>query len=150
MRPPCCGKLNVKKEEVWTPEEDAKVVANVSKHGTRNWIDLPKKAGPKKCGKSCRLRPDLKHANFTAHEEELIIRLHSAIGSRWSVIALRLPGRTDKDVKNCWNTKLKKKLVERGIDPWTHRPFSLMLSNYGNIGCFPNSRDDHTRVQEKQ
>jgi len=29
---------------------------------------------------------------------------------RWSVIASKLPGRTDNDVKNYWNTKLKKKL----------------------------------------
>ncbi|XP_065859514.1 transcription factor MYB35-like [Euphorbia lathyris] len=87
MRPPCCGKLNVKKG-VWTPKEDAKMVAYVSKRGTRNWTDLPKKAGFRRCGKSCRLRwinylrPDLKHDNFTLQEEELIVRLHSAIGSR--------------------------------------------------------------------
>ena len=30
---------------------------------------------------------------------------------RWSVIASHLPGRTDNDVKNYWNTKLKKKLL---------------------------------------
>lgn len=31
---------------------------------------------------------------------------------RWSVIASQLPGRTDNDVKNYWNTKLKKKLAK--------------------------------------
>lgn len=30
---------------------------------------------------------------------------------RWSVIASQLPGRTDNDVKNYWNTKLKKKIL---------------------------------------
>ena len=45
-------------------------------------------AGLKRCGKSCRLRwtnylrPDLKHDNFTPQEEDLIIKLHAAIGSR--------------------------------------------------------------------
>jgi len=30
---------------------------------------------------------------------------------RWSVIASKLPGRTDNDVKNYWNTKLKKRYL---------------------------------------
>ncbi|KAI0531207.1 hypothetical protein KFK09_000760 [Dendrobium nobile] len=42
----------------------------------------------------------------------------------WSIIANQLPGRTDNDVKNYWNTKLSKKLALNGIDPVTHRPIS--------------------------
>lgn len=62
--------------------------------------------------------------------------------SRWAIIAQQLPGRTDNDVKNYWNTKLKKKLTEMGIDPVTHRPFSQILVDYGNIGglCKPGNR----------
>lgn len=57
---------------------------------------------------------------------------------RWSLIAKQLSGRTDNDVKNYWNTKLKKKLSKMGIDPVTHKPFSQMLSDYGNISGFTN------------
>ncbi|XP_020585945.1 myb-related protein 308-like isoform X2 [Phalaenopsis equestris] len=129
IRPPCCDKLNVKKG-LWTPEEDAKLLAYVSTHGTGNWTNVPKKAGLKRCGKSCRLRwtnylrPNLKHEGFTPQEEELIVALHATIGSRWSMIANQLPGRTDNDVKNHWNTKLSKNLALNGIDPVTHRPIS--------------------------
>ena len=54
--------------------------------------------------------------------------------SRWSIIAQQLPGRTDNDVKNYWNARLRKKLSEMGIDPVTHKPFSKILADYGNIG----------------
>lgn len=47
---------------------------------------------------------------------------------RWSNIAAQLPGRTDNDVKNYWNTKLKKKLSGMGIDPVTHKPFSQLIA----------------------
>lgn len=92
--------------------------AYLEKHGTGgNWIALPQKAGLKRCGKSCRLRwlnylrPDIKHGGFTKEEDNVIYALYKKIGSRWSVIASQLPGRTDNDVKNYWNTKLKKKMM---------------------------------------
>lgn len=53
---------------------------------------------------------------------------------RWSIIAQQLRGRTDNDVKSYWNTKLKKKLSQMGIDPVTHKPFSKLIADYGNIG----------------
>lgn len=72
--------------------------------------------GMKRCGKSCRLRwlnylrPDIKHGGFSDEEDDIICSLYLSIGSRWSIIAAQLPGRTDNDIKNYWNTKLKKKV----------------------------------------
>ncbi|KAK9948061.1 hypothetical protein M0R45_003650 [Rubus argutus] len=50
-----------------------------------------------------------KLGNISADEEELIIRLHKLLGNRWSLIAGRLPGRTDNEIKNYWNTYLSKR-----------------------------------------
>lgn len=118
-RAPCCDKNYVKKGP-WSSEEDAKLKAYIEKHGTGgNWIALPQKIGLKRCGKSCRLRwlnylrPNIKHGGFTEEEDNIICRLYISIGSRWSIIAAQLPGRTDNDIKNYWNTRLKKKLLGR-------------------------------------
>ncbi|KAL9260985.1 Transcription factor RAX3-like protein [Drosera capensis] len=116
-RAPCCDKANVKKGP-WSPEEDAKLKSYIEEHGTGgNWIALPQKIGLKRCGKSCRLRwlnylrPNIKHGGFSEEEDKIICSLYVSIGSRWSIIAAQLPGRTDNDIKNYWNTRLKKKLL---------------------------------------
>ncbi|CAH8280017.1 unnamed protein product [Arabidopsis lyrata] len=118
-RAPCCDKANVKKGP-WSPEEDVKLKDYIDKYGTGgNWIALPQKIGLKRCGKSCRLRwlnylrPNIKHGGFSEEEDSIILSLYISIGSRWSIIAAQLPGRTDNDIKNYWNTKLKKKLLGR-------------------------------------
>ncbi|KAJ3672613.1 hypothetical protein LUZ60_007334 [Juncus effusus] len=126
-RAPCCDEIGVKKGP-WTPEEDTLLVDYIQKNGHGSWRRLPKLAGLNRCGKSCRLRwtnylrPDIKRGRFTEEEEKLIIHLHSALGNKWSSIATRLPGRTDNEIKNYWNTHLRKRLLSMGIDPITHRP----------------------------
>ncbi|XAR51407.1 hypothetical protein NMG60_11006027 [Bertholletia excelsa] len=118
-RAPCCDKNNVKKGP-WSPDEDAILKSYIEKHGTGgNWIALPQKIGLRRCGKSCRLRwlnylrPNIRHGGFSEEEDNIICSLYSSIGSRWSIIAAQLEGRTDNDIKNYWNTRLKKKLISK-------------------------------------
>ncbi|KFK32075.1 hypothetical protein AALP_AA6G196300 [Arabis alpina] len=128
-RSPCCEKAHTNKG-AWTKEEDQRLIDYIRNHGEGCWRSLPKSAGLFRCGKSCRLRwinylrPDLKRGNFSDEEDQIIIKLHSLLGNKWSLIAGRLPGRTDNEIKNYWNTHIKRKLISHGIDPQTHRPIN--------------------------
>ncbi|KAK4372167.1 hypothetical protein RND71_007551 [Anisodus tanguticus] len=101
---------------LWSPEEDEKLMNYMLTNGQGCWSDIARNAGLQRCGKSCRLRwinylrPDLKRGAFSPQEEELIVHLHSILGNRWSQIAARLPGRTDNEIKNFWNSTIKKRL----------------------------------------
>ncbi|KAI3411595.1 uncharacterized protein J3R85_017772 [Psidium guajava] len=102
----------------WTSEEDQKLAQVIETHGPRRWKLVAAKAGLDRCGKSCRLRwlnylrPNIKRGNISDQEEDLILRLHKLLGNRWSLIAGRLPGRTDNEIKNYWNSRLSKKIKQ--------------------------------------
>ncbi|XP_038687361.1 MYB-like transcription factor ODO1 isoform X2 [Tripterygium wilfordii] len=162
-RQPCCDKLGVKKGP-WTAEEDKKLINFILTNGQCCWRAVPKLAGLRRCGKSCRLRwtnylrPDLKRGLLTEAEEQLVIDLHARLGNRWSKIAARLPGRTDNEIKNHWNTHIKKKLLKMGIDPVTHDPLhennnqqakpaeeiSSSPANHHHIVPEANSEENHS------
>ncbi|XP_042019968.1 transcription factor MYB20-like [Salvia splendens] len=149
VRKPCCDKVGLKKGP-WTADEDKKLFNFILTNSQCCWRALPKLAGLLRCGKSCRLRwtnylrPDLKRGLLSDFEEKLVIDLHAQLGNRWSKIASRLPGRTDNDIKNQWNTHIKKKLKKMGIDPVTHQPLqadkteveSAMFVNNSEIPVF--------------
>ncbi|XP_019095638.1 PREDICTED: transcription factor MYB26-like [Camelina sativa] len=104
----------VLKKGPWTAAEDEILAAYVRENGEGNWNAVQKNTGLARCGKSCRLRwanhlrPNLKKGSFTGDEERLIIQLHAQLGNKWARMAAQLPGRTDNEIKNYWNTRLKR------------------------------------------
>ncbi|XP_065858790.1 transcription factor MYB61-like [Euphorbia lathyris] len=145
----CCSRQKVKRG-LWSPEEDEKLIHFIQTHGLASWSSVPNLAGLERCGKSCRLRwinylrPDLKRGSFTAQEETIIVNIHRIIGNKWAQIAKHLPGRTDNEVKNFWNSSIKKKLISKGIHPNTHQlisPIETKTLSFPQYHQIPNFLD---------
>ncbi|KAL2899609.1 Transcription factor MYB26, partial [Bienertia sinuspersici] len=139
----CCNKQKVKRG-LWSPEEDEKLINYITTYGHGCWSSVPRLAGLQRCGKSCRLRwinylrPDLKRGSFTPQEAALIIDLHRILGNRWSQIAKYLPGRTDNEVKNFWNSSIKKKLLSQVAAASTSNSTPSIISNdLHHLNCLP-------------
>ncbi|PHT64722.1 hypothetical protein T459_29147 [Capsicum annuum] len=69
--------------------------------------------------------------------------------NEWSKIASHLPGRTDNEIKNHWNTHIKKKLKKMGIDPVTHKPLSTITNDQTNILEQENQPIQQEKVEDK-
>lgn len=112
-----CSRDDRLNRTAWTTKEDMILRDYINIHGLDGgWRSVRDNTGLNRSGKSCRLRwmdylrPNIKRGNISTDEDELIIRLHRLLGNRWSLIAGRLPGRTGNEIKNYWNTYLKKKI----------------------------------------
>ncbi|KAK4795679.1 hypothetical protein SAY86_028005 [Trapa natans] len=145
----------VLKKGPWTSTEDAILIDYVKKHGEGNWNSVQKNSGLTRCGKSCRLRwanhlrPNLKKGAFSVEEERLIHELHAKMGNKWARMAALLPGRTDNEIKNYWNTRIKRR-QRAGLPPYPveqceqavaaegQQNPSLHEINTGDLGFLPN------------
>eukprot|EP01018_Ginkgo_biloba_P028778 Gb_35539 [translate_table: standard] len=163
----CCRKQAVRRG-FWSPDEDMKLIRYITAHGHGCWSSLPERAGLQRCGKSCRLRwmnylrPGIKRGNFSKEEENIIIYLHTIMENRWAQIAKHLPGRTDSEIKNYWNSCLKKKTISGprlgessqttampNLDFDPHRTIAFMSSNIFNNVYVNDDIDSDTLIQSR-
>lgn len=57
------------------------------------------------------------------------------------MISRKLHGRTDNEIKNFWNTHIKKKLIRAGCDPTTHQPRTDLMSCLRSILAIANFKN---------
>lgn len=129
----------------WTKEEDEILTNWVHEHGESGWTKIAAKL-PGRIGKQCRerwtncLKPDIKKTNWTEDEDNLIIKLQAKMGNKWAKMAEFINGRTDNQIKNRWNSVLKKKCLSvlkpndhKGMPPLDleFKPFSSDIVSIG-------------------
>ncbi|KAF3543890.1 hypothetical protein DY000_02001712 [Brassica cretica] len=142
------------KKGPWTTKEDAILTEYVRKHGEGNWNAVQKNSGLLRCGKSCRLRwanhlrPNLKKGSFSPDEEKIIIELHAKMGNKWARMASQLPGRTDNEIKNYWNTRMKRR-QRAGLPLYPHEIHHQGIDNDDEFefNSFQFSNQDHSNHQ---
>ena len=109
------GGGGMSERRVWTPEEDVAIAALVAEHGTRSWSVIAASC-PTRTGKQCRERwhnhldPIINKGEWTEEEDKALLAAHESMGNKWADIAKTLPGRTDNQIKNRWNSALRREL----------------------------------------
>ncbi|ESK95523.1 myb3r transcription factor [Moniliophthora roreri MCA 2997] len=121
----------------WSQEEDDLLRKAVGVHGAQdNWKAVASEI-PGRTNKACRKRwlhslsPSIKKTPWTQDEDDLLLRLFSLQGPKWSLIARQIPGRTDDACSKRYNEALNPDLKK---DEWTPEEEQLLVQVHAEIG----------------
>lgn len=118
----------------WTQAEDESLMESVRIHGTRNWTAvsaLVPGRNPKQCREryTAQLAPGLTKDEWTAAEDDILLRYHSTCGNAWAKIATFLPGRAPNAVKNRYNWLSRRHLPQTMASIYAQQP--VQMNPYG-------------------
>jgi len=145
------------KSRQWTPEEEALLASLVRIHGSSKWTEIAKLMNEQmgagidgfegRTGKQCRERwhnhcdPRIRKGGWKATEDEIILRKQRALGNRWAAIAKELVGRTENQVKNRFNSLIRR---SRGAAKTTT---TITAAGSRPLGAQPNPVNPSAPVQ---
>ncbi|KAI0257317.1 hypothetical protein BJV78DRAFT_27052 [Lactifluus subvellereus] len=121
----------------WSAYEDlllSKAVAEFD--GEADWKTIAQHV-PGRTNKACRKRwlhslsPSIKKSAWTKEEDEKLISLYKLYGTKWSVIARQIPGRTDDACSKRYREALDPALKK---DEWTEAEDAKLLELYAQLG----------------
>ncbi|KAI1797566.1 hypothetical protein LXA43DRAFT_981068 [Ganoderma leucocontextum] len=121
----------------WTTYEDNLLIQAVAIHGENdNWKAVASLV-PGRTNKACRKRwlhslsPNVKKTAWTPEEDQLLLSLYATHGTKWSIIARNIPGRTDDACSKRYREALDPSLKR---DDWTGQEDSKLLDAYARLG----------------
>ena len=94
-----------KPKNAFTEKEDQILKSLVKEYGRKDWSALAKFL-PNRTARQCRerynlyLRDDVSNTPWTDEEDELLIRLYSQMGPKWSLMTQNFTNRTANNIKN--------------------------------------------------
>ena len=102
------------KRRPWSTDEDEHLKQLVGEHGIKSWAAIATRLRDRN-GKQCRerwrnhLRPQLFKGEWTPEEDQEIWDRVQEMGTKWAQISEQyMPSRTDNDIKNRWNSIIRK------------------------------------------
>lgn len=121
---------------VWSKKEDALLTSLVKKFGAKNWSRLatyiPGKDGNQLSQRWQKaLDSSIKKGKWSSQEDEQLKELVAKHGRKWKAISKLMSGRTGKQVRDRYTSRLDPKLVRT---PWTPEEEKIVLDAYAKLG----------------
>jgi len=126
----------------WTKHEDELLRQAVAEYGPKNWKRISDSAfDGLRTDVQCLhrwqkvLKPGLKKGQWTEEEDQIVreevVKMGGAANVKWSAVAMHLPGRLGKQVRERWQNHLDPCLTK---EPWAEEEDQLLISLQAVMG----------------